>query len=141
MKCLSVLQPWASLISIGIKRIETRSWYTNYRGPLAIHAAKRIPGWVGDWFLQNGYARAALVNCGVRQVSDLKTLPRGVVIATCELVNVVGVEVLHPGEAERAFGDYDPGRFAWILQNIQAIEPVECRGALGLWEFEGGCSG
>ena len=41
MKCLSLWQPWASLVVIGAKRFETRSWPTNYRGPLLIHAAQR----------------------------------------------------------------------------------------------------
>ncbi len=40
MKAISLLQPWATLVAIGAKRIETRSWATNYRGPLAIHASK-----------------------------------------------------------------------------------------------------
>ena len=35
-------QPWASLIAIGAKQIETRHWPTKYRGPIAIHTAKRI---------------------------------------------------------------------------------------------------
>jgi hypothetical protein len=136
MKAITLTQPWATLVAKGFKRIETRSWHTNYRGPLVIHAAKSIPAWVGDWFLQNGYARAALAHCGVRQVSDLKSLPRGAVIATCELVNVISVEGFRPEPAERAFGDYGPGRFAWLLENVRAIvEPVECRGALGLWEL------
>lgn len=40
MKALTVQQPYASLIASGEKWIENRSWHTNYRGPLAIHAAK-----------------------------------------------------------------------------------------------------
>ncbi len=43
MKALSLWQPWASLIALGVKTIETRSWATNYRGPLAIHAGLRRP--------------------------------------------------------------------------------------------------
>lgn len=41
MKCISLWQPWASLMSIGAKKIETRSWTTSYRGWLAIHASKK----------------------------------------------------------------------------------------------------
>lgn len=43
MKAITLHQPWASLVGLGIKTIETRSWCTKYRGPLAIHAAKRQP--------------------------------------------------------------------------------------------------
>ncbi len=43
MKALTLTQPWATLVAIGAKCIETRSWRTSYRGPLAIHAAKGFP--------------------------------------------------------------------------------------------------
>ena len=43
MKTLTLLQPWAMLVALEAKRIETRSWGTWYRGPLAIHADKRMP--------------------------------------------------------------------------------------------------
>lgn len=53
MKALSIREPWASLIVLGIKRVENRSWGTKYRGPLLIHAANKFDrdGW--DWVLQN----------------------------------------------------------------------------------------
>lgn len=38
MKAISIKQPWASLIAHGIKDIENRSWRTNYRGRVLIHA-------------------------------------------------------------------------------------------------------
>ena len=41
MKALSIRQPYAYLILIGVKRIENRTWPTLYRGPLAIHAGAR----------------------------------------------------------------------------------------------------
>ncbi len=44
MKALSLLQPWATLVVIGVKQIETRSWSTAYRGPLLIHASKGKAG-------------------------------------------------------------------------------------------------
>jgi hypothetical protein len=43
MKVLTFTQPWATLVAIGAKRIETRSWYTNYRGPLAFTRRRRFP--------------------------------------------------------------------------------------------------
>lgn len=39
-RCISLWQPWATLIAIGEKKIETRSWNPYYRGWMAIHAAK-----------------------------------------------------------------------------------------------------
>jgi ASCH domain len=41
VQALSLHQPWASLVALGVKKIETRSWSTRYRGPLLIHAAKQ----------------------------------------------------------------------------------------------------
>jgi hypothetical protein len=43
MKAITIWQPWASLIAIGAKKYETRSWATRYTGPIAIHAAKIDP--------------------------------------------------------------------------------------------------
>jgi len=40
MKALSVKQPWANMIASGEKTIETRKWYTDYRGPLLIVSSK-----------------------------------------------------------------------------------------------------
>src|SRR5215469_18557457 len=42
MKILSIRQPWAYLITRGSKNIENRSWPTNYRGPVLIHASLKI---------------------------------------------------------------------------------------------------
>jgi hypothetical protein len=48
MKALTLTQPSATLVAPGAKRIETRSWPTSYRGPLAIHAAAGL-GPIGGW--------------------------------------------------------------------------------------------
>jgi len=43
---------------------------------------------------------------------------------------------LPPDEPELSFGDYTPGRYAWILADVKLLpEPVPARGALGLWEW------
>jgi len=41
-KVLTLTQPWATLVAIGAKKCETRSWSTSYRGDLLIHAAKGL---------------------------------------------------------------------------------------------------
>jgi hypothetical protein len=40
MKCFTVHQPWATLLALGEKHFETRSWQTHYTGPVAIHAGR-----------------------------------------------------------------------------------------------------
>ena len=44
MLCLSMHQPWASLLVYGIKRVEGRGWNTDFRGRLWIHAGKSGKG-------------------------------------------------------------------------------------------------
>lgn len=88
MKMLSVRQPWANLIAMGIKSIETRSWPTKYRGPLAIHAGKKSIGDVGlELMLKVG------VNPIEAMVATSRTngVPFGAIVATCELVEVLPI--------------------------------------------------
>ncbi len=42
MKVLTLKQPWATLVAEGIKKYEFRSWKTNYRGKILIHAGTGI---------------------------------------------------------------------------------------------------
>ena len=143
MRAITLTQPWATLVAIGAKKIETRSWSTSYRGPLAIHAAK-------------GFPKPARNLCYASPFRDyLRDIitPIGAVIATCELVAVMRVENLtatHPNAwvgpsgrhysfeldlDEQAFGDYTHGRYAWLLADVKQIEPVPAKGALSLWEW------
>ena len=41
--CLSMHQPWASLVILGFKRFEGREWTSDYRGPLWIHSTSKKP--------------------------------------------------------------------------------------------------
>jgi hypothetical protein len=135
MRCLSVTQPWASLIAAGIKTIETRSWYTSYRGPLAIHATKKP--YAGPWTRELMAATAE--TCG-GITGYPKKLPLGAVVAIARLTDVTDAERLarlELGQEEIALGDYGPGRFAWILRDVVAIDPSPAVGHLGLWSWDG----
>jgi len=156
MKALTICQPWATLVTIGAKRIETRSWSTTYRGPLAIHAAAGlgpVGGVRGLWEIcHSDPFRAILDHHGWLQDPSY-WLPRGKVVAVAELrdVRIIGRELngvptysaddMISAEPvlgnERAFGDYSPGRFAWLLDTVRALpEPIPARGALGLWNWD-----
>lgn len=127
MKALSLTQPYATLVALGAKKIETRSWKTPYRGPLAIHAAKGFPLW----------AKMACQEPYFMRFLEGHSLPLGWVIATCELVDCVRITADNaPPEPEFSFGDYTPGRWMWHLANVKQIKPVPVKGALGLWEWE-----
>jgi hypothetical protein len=181
VKALSLWQPWASLIPLGTKTIETRSWSTRYRGPLAIHAAKHAEtGDLGSFKVEDDTPRGSSKQYLLRAdwMSWPYRLPLGAVVATCELVDVVpmvdladdrsggedchlitdfpeegtlahqvgGLWIIGYGpwnkgkpirvEDQRPYGDFQPGRFAWLLDNVvRADEPVPAVGRQGLWEW------
>src|SRR4051812_34650242 len=57
IKCLTLLQPWASLVALNARKIETRSWRTWYRGPLLIHAARAFPKSMQNLCKQEPFAK------------------------------------------------------------------------------------
>lgn len=139
MRALTLTQPWATLVAIGAKKIETRGWLTTYRGPLAIHAAK---GWTRDdrdLCDAQPFARAL---GGV-------PLPLGFIVAVGTLADCVRIGLASNGDAllltepvrrlsdhseEYQFGNYEPGRYAWLLSDVKRLPVlIPCRGALGLW--------
>jgi len=140
MRAITLTQPWATLVTVGAKRIETRSWSTRYRGVLAIHAAKTMPREARELCYEVPFLE-------VLNTHNLRpgTLPRGHVIAVAELVGVMPTEVngyMPPAlvarmtAMEQAFGHYGPGRMAWILANVRRLKtPIYAHGALGLWEW------
>jgi activating signal cointegrator 1 len=149
MKTITLTQPWASLVAFGYKHIETRSWRTSYRGPLAIHAAKGFPADARD-LCSSAMVRHALGPHfgGVDSGALAKELPLGAVVARSTMVDCLptvsdiclsGVFEDYPDldtETERAFGNYDPGRFGFVLEEVKRIiVPVPARGSLGLWEW------
>ena len=151
MRVLTLTQPWATLVAIGAKRIETRSWATKYRGPLLIHAAAGL-GPVGG-VLGLGAQCSVEPFWGVLHAADYMRsdmLPRGAIVAVAELVSVIPTEILNRQgswiidtdtwsmtDQERAFGDYTPGRYAWLLSDVQALPtPIPVKGQLGLWEYD-----
>ena len=76
-KCLTLTQPWATLVTLNEKRFETRGWNTDYRGPLLVHAAKTFPNWAIKICFREPF-RTALVIAGVE---DLNDLPLGCIVA------------------------------------------------------------
>jgi hypothetical protein len=134
VKALTLTQPWATLVAIGAKAVETRSWSTSHRGDLAIHAAKGFPAWARRLCWQGPFAHA-LIGAGY---TTWQELPVGEVVAEVQLVDVVPTISIRfrLSEQELAFGDYGDGRFAWVLKEpVRQDAPVPVRGALGLWEW------
>jgi hypothetical protein len=153
---LSLWQPWASAIAVGAKRIETRSWGTSYRGPVAIHAAKRFRLIDMCYFHASWTWCAALHSLGWEMGKDRpgpEDLPLGAFVAVAELVDVrptrtftveeIETDRRPPGEprgadwlkwSERQMGDFTLGRYGWVLENVRALPaPILYKGQMGLW--------
>jgi hypothetical protein len=133
MKALTLWQPWATLVAIGAKRIETRSWSTNYRGPLAIHAARST---VGHKVCSREPFRSTLEAYGYQVPANA---PHMSVIAICELVDILPTEDVRGivESRELAFGDYETGRHAWLLDRVRRLGiPIRAKGAQGLWTWD-----
>jgi activating signal cointegrator 1 len=129
LKVLSVAQPWAQLIVDGNKKIETRTFNTNYRGELFIHASKTL--FHSDLELCNEDKH--FKKC----IPDVTVLKSGYIIGKVNVVDSVPVEMLMKlTPQERAFGYFNPGRYGWILENpVKLQNPIEVLGALGIWNL------
>ena len=158
MKAITILQPFASLIACGAKQIETRSWATKYRGKIAIHAGKAGNT---ELCLANPYystlnqlgedpyklplgaviAIADLVDCYYivyhpgTNIDVAKNIKIGAESMTENKRDSDFGKYIVPSDQEFAFGDWTPGRYAWILENVRPIEPVPARGMQRLWEW------
>lgn len=124
MKSLTISQPFAFLIADGQKPVENRSWPTNYRGSLAIHAGQ------GTQYLTK---------------KELENYTTGAIVATCELVTCL--DVTNPSEKQRqelaAAGigldeilghKHCEGPWAWVLAEVRPCNPVPITGKQGLWD-------
>ena len=134
MKVLSLLQPWATLVVMGIKKIETRSWRTTHRGELLIHASMGKSG--GLLTVEEPFSY---------YIKNFSDLPFGYIIGSVTLVDVIPVEQLNMNEQlinkltleERAFGNYNKGRYAWLLDDAVMFKKViAAKGQLNLWNFD-----
>ncbi len=151
MKALTLTQPWATLVACGAKRIETRSWATDFRGRIAIHAAKGLSPIGGKRGLYEICCEApfrdviadAFKSTREEAFDAARELPLGAIVATADLVDVrridmklraqVQAQTITPFEID--FGDYTSGRYAWFLENVNTLaEPIYCNGALSLWD-------
>ena len=130
--CLTISEPWASLIASGNKTTENRCWKTNYRGPLAIHAGS------GTQYLTK------------KQLADY---PTGHVIAVANLVACHDIYTIrHRAEsawlsgwkpdgckstwAEIAAHEFTEGPWCWILEDVRKLKtPKPIAGKQGIWTF------
>jgi hypothetical protein len=121
LRALSIRQPWAWAITHGPKRIENRSWRTNYRGLLLLHASKG----------RNRFRRNCESLAPIIELPEDAAFTRGAIVGVAELVDCVDVES-RPELAANPFAD--PGSIWWLLQNVRAFsEPIPYTGSLNLF--------
>lgn len=154
MKVITLWQPWASLIILGEKKFETRSFPTAHRDELGIHAG--INTTMLTMFYKEPFLRVFKKH-GFTQPSQL---PLGKIIGAVDITNcmqMVGAfdpkrnlkykdsspafiditnRILVPDQ-EIAFGDWKIGRFAWDMKHATPCHPIAARGYQMMWEYDG----
>jgi hypothetical protein len=137
MLTLSVQQPWAHLILANVKRVENRTWPTDYRGRIAIHATRlAVRSW-SEVFRTDGRPVAFEDEVGFEDdalvLPALSALPVGAIIGTVavydclEEMDLPDDILLHDPDVE--------GPWCWLLRAPRALAvPFACKGKLRLWE-------
>lgn len=134
VKGISLWNPWAVLVIAGKKRVETRSWGTRYRGGLVIHAALKWTRELRSLAAAEPF-KSHLAALGFGVGTGEVRPPLRCLLGTVELADCVPVESLEPNETERAFGDFTPGRFGWVLRFPRPFpKPIPYAGSRGLFE-------
>ncbi len=126
MKVLSLKEPFATLIKDGVKIYETRSWKTNYRGELYIHASMTL-------------SKSDNVEKAQKYLkSEIKP---GYILCRCELIDCIPMTeefinyIIHETN-ESDYGKYSLGRYAWKLKILEVLEePIVAKGKLGIWNY------
>lgn len=144
MKLVTLHEPWATLAALGLKQIETRGWSADYRGELAIHAAKRKPR--KEEILAIQYAlgstiihtqaerdRIAQIDAVLDSIMDAELgCIKGVVTLTncqkmveayrwCRESRPDEISIYDVNGIERALGLWQSGRFALTLENSKLL--------------------
>jgi hypothetical protein len=109
-RCLSVCQPFATAIVLGLKPFENRTWGTSYRGPLLIHASRSLT------FMGRGMAWLE----DLREVAcqGLPRMPRGMLVGGTG--SLLGMR-RDPGTGERMNGERGPICACWYYWPALAV--------------------
>ncbi|PON55470.1 Ribosome biogenesis factor NIP7-like [Parasponia andersonii] len=135
--CLTMHQPWASLLVYGIKRIEGRSWPSPIRGRLWIHAASKVPDEATIKAMEDFYREVYALN-GVNDLNFPEHYPVSRLLGCVEVVGclereeLAGWEMVPEGVRLEAQTD-----FCWLCEQPQKLLiPFEMRGYQGVYNLE-----
>ena len=124
MKALTIKQPWATLIQKGYKKYEFRTWKTNYRGDVLIHAGKGVD------------------KCALEKLKDLNLeYPIGVVLCKATITDCIELNPQVNNKINESnpliYGEKNRVGYAWKLENIRVINSdKEVKGKLSFWEID-----
>lgn len=127
MKVLTIKQPYATLIKEGLKEYEFRTWKTNYRGNILIHAGKSIDKKAMEKFkhLNLEYPTGCII--------------AKVTITDCIKIDKKAREMLKNKKSivySNIINNKDWIGYGFKLENVEKIEPIYIKGKLGLWNYE-----
>ena len=139
MKALSIRQPWAWAILYAGKRIENRTWSTNYRGPLLIHAARGMTSreYCDAFIWMSGVELIPKNPNGPTDMPIFDKLDRGGIVGKSYLI-----DIYHPHEySANAFPKehliwWDQNQYGWLLDKVEPLPFHPCRGRQGLFEVD-----
>ncbi|XP_061945587.1 uncharacterized protein LOC133669458 [Populus nigra] len=135
--CLTMHQPWASLLVYGIKRIEGRSWTAPIRGCLWIHAASKVPEEDTIKAMEDFYREIYAAN-GITDIKFPEHYPVSRLLGCVDVVGCVRCDELASWEAVpegvRLEGQTN---FCWLCeQPKKLLVPFEMRGYQRVYNLE-----
>ncbi len=127
MKAITIKQPWATLIAKGYKEYEFRTWKTNYRGDVLIHAGKSID--------KKAMERFKYLNLDY---------PIGCIIAKAKIADCVFVDEAFKQKMfskdknvyKNLLINDDKKHYGFKVEDIEQINPIYVDGKLSFWEYE-----
>ena len=125
MKALSIKQPWTHAVIYLGKNIENRTWTTNYRGPLLIHASKTFDNEGYVWLIEQALNNVNIPSLLIDDIPHRKDFQMGGIIGMVNLKKMVRST------------DYSPwmfGPWGWVLENPKPIDFIPYKGRLGLFD-------
>lgn len=127
MKVITIKQPFATLIALGYKEYEFRTWKTKYRGEILIHAGK-------------GINKKAMKKFEYLHLD----YPSGCIIAKANLTDCILIDdearkMLKAKQSpvyDSVVENTDWDGYGFKLENVERIEPIFVNGKLSLWDYD-----
>ena len=128
MKAISLWEPWATAMALGLKQNETRHWPTSHRGELAICSAKRPMDEDSKWVWEEI----------IKPLNPNAQPSFGAILCVVDLFDCVKAETIIEkiSAIEYDLGNYESGRFVWRTKNVRPLPvPIPIKGAQGFFNL------